>query len=395
MARNRFESGRKMTAPATYSSGFVVFIAMLACCSSSFASAFHPSSLSSASASASGLCSALVTKLEADSRLLRPSQCGTVSELAALSPKRVRLDQENDYFSPSWSESEPPTEGLSRRSWLSRVPHNLGVITAATALAASGAFPAHAASDDIGEVTDKVFVDISGLSSSASAELGQTQRIVLGLFGKDAPESVQKLQRLHSSAGLVGPCKPLKEDFLIQREQLEANKVYRSCTETKDKGTTYDYAQIWRIIKDERIDLGSVSGKFIAREFPTWAEKAATKSTSDYLSLNGPKYLAAVRKGSDSGFGYTIFPVATASSNQDLLDNYLVVGKVLEGEEVVAKINAVSVVSSAKNLNYMAIVGGGGAKSNAPSRSCRYGGPMYCNENKPLIKLTMFRTGVL
>jgi len=217
---------------------------------------------------------------------------------------------------------------------------------------------------------------------------------VLGLFGKDAPESVQKLQSLHS-AGLAAPCKPLKEDFLIQREQLEANKVYRSCTETQDKGVTYDYAQIWRIVKDERIDFGSLSGKFIAREFPTWAEKTTTKSASDYLSLGNCKYLVGVRKGSDSGFGYTLFPLATASSNKDFLENYLVVGKVIEGEDVVSRINDVSVVNSAKNVNYMAIVGGGGTKNNAPNRSCRYGGPMYCNENKPLTKLTMFRTGVL
>ena len=308
---------------------------------------------------------------------------------------RLRWDQENDYCSPSLSESDSSTESLSRRSWMFRVPQHLGVMSAATTLVTSGGFPAQAASENIGEVTNKVFVDVSGLSVSASAELGQTQRIILGLFGKDSPESVQKLQNLHSSTGLAAPCKPLKEDFLIQREQLEANKVYRSCTETRERGVTYDYAQIWRIVKNERIDFGSVSGKFIAREFPTWAEKAATNSASDYLSLNNAKYLVAVRKGSDSGFGYTIFPVATTSSNQDFLENYLVVGKVIEGEEVVSMINDVSVVNSAKNLNYMAIVGGGGTKSNAPNKSCRYGGPMYCNENKPLTKLTMFRTGVL
>jgi hypothetical protein len=44
----------------------------------------------------------------------------------------------------------------------------------------------------------------------------------------------------------------------------------------------------------------------------------------------------------------------------------------------------------------MSSVGGGsGSKNNAPKKDCRYGGPMYCNENKPLTKLTMFRTGIL
>ena len=298
---------------------------------------------------------------------------------------------------------------FSRRGWLSMAPQTTLAIVAATA---SG-FPETASASEtsavaaVGEITDKVFVDVSGLSASASAETGTTQRIVLGLFGKDAPSSVAKLKLLHGTEGLVAPCKPLKEDFLIQREQLEANKIHRSCIESQNRGVTYDYAQIWRIVRDERIDFGSLAGKFNAREYPTWAEKATTTTTkkpSDYIADNDGlasstskyKYLVAVRKGSDSGFGYTLFPVATASSNQDFLENYLVVGSVIEGEEVVEQINNVSVVASAK-VNYMSIVGGGnsGSKSNAPKKDCRYGGPMYCNENKPLTKLTMFRTGVL
>ena len=53
----------------------------------------------------------------------------------------------------------------------------------------------------------------------------------------------------------------------------------------------------------------------------------------------------AVRKGSDSGFGYTLFPTATVRSNKDFLENYLVVGSVLEGDEIVDQINNVSVVA--------------------------------------------------
>jgi len=297
---------------------------------------------------------------------------------------------------------------------LSRTPQQtLAIVATAVVVATSGAtvvgFPELAsASDDpgLGIVTDRVFVDVSGLSVSASAETGTTQRIVLGLFGKDAPSSVNKLKLLHdttsSVGGLAGGCKPLKDNFLIQREQLEANKIYRSCLEGQDKGVTYDYAQIWRIIKDERIDFGSLSGKFNAREYPTWAEKSVQKA-SDYVGSSSTtlpadcKYLVAVRKGSDSGFGHTLFPTATVQSNQDFLENYIVVGRVLEGEDVVDQINNISVVASAKSINYMSIVGGGGggSKNNAPKKDCRYGGPMYCNENKPLTKLTMFRTGIL
>jgi cyclophilin family peptidyl-prolyl cis-trans isomerase len=302
-------------------------------------------------------------------------------------------------------QQQEDAEYLSRRGWLSKAPQAVAtIVVAATsgAIVAGSSEPASASDLDLGEVTDKVFVDVSGLSASASAETGKTQRIVVGLFGRDAPSSVKKLLLLHDtslSGGLHASCKPLKEDFLIQREQLEANKIYRSCVEGQKKGVTYDYAQIWRIIKDDRIDFGSLSGKFNAREYPTWAEKSVPKS-SDYVGSStlpaNFKYLVAVRKGSDSGFGYTLFPMATVQSNQDFLENYMVVGRVLEGEDVVDQINNISVVASAKSLNYMSIVGGGsGSKNNAPKKDCRYGGPMYCNENKPLTKLTMFRTGIL
>lgn len=317
-----------------------------------------------------------------------------------LSSTSLYLDKR--YGSVSSEENQPQHQRkhLSRRGWLSIAPHALAIVAATTttgSIIAGSPEIASASESGLGEITDKVFVDVSGLSASASAETGKTQRIVLGLFGNDAPSSVKRLKLLHgtSGPGLPAPCKPLKEDFLIQREQLEANKIYRSCIEGQDKGVTYDYAQIWRIIKDERIDFGSLSGKFNAREYPTWAEKSYAKA-SDYTAGSSSKYLVAVRKGSDSGFGYTLFPTSTARSNQDFLENYMVVGSVLEGEDVVDQINSVSVVASAKSLNYMSIVGGGsGSKSNAPKKDCRYGGPMYCNENKPLTKLTMFRTGIL
>ena len=61
--------------------------------------------------------------------------------------------------------------------------------------------------------------------------------------------------------------------------------------------------------------------------------------------------------------------------------------------EVIEEINLTPVVTSSK-VNYMGLTGGPNTKS-APSRACRYGGPMYCNENKPLLKLTMYNTGDL
>jgi hypothetical protein len=65
----------------------------------------------------------------------------------------------------------------------------------------------------------------------------------------------------------------------------------------------------------------------------------------------------------------------------------------VEGLDVIEALNNVPVVQSS-SLNYMALTGGTTTK-NAPSRACRYGGPMYCNENKPLVKLSITQAGLV
>ncbi len=273
---------------------------------------------------------------------------------------------------------------VSRRGWLQS-----SMITLST-VATLGAFypPTMAHADDLAiasQVTDKIFLDIKGLPSS-EGEMAKTKRIVIGLFGKDAPQSVEKPKKLVSDEGLPAPCKP-KEERVLQREQLEANKVYNSCIEGQENGVNYDYAQIWRVIKGERIDFGSVAGRFVAREYPNWDDNVPIEG-------NGLKHdragLVSVRRGSDSGFGFTIYPGGKGDI-EDLDTNHIIVGQVIEGMDVIDALNSIPVVTSSK-VNYMALTGGPNNKS-APSRACRYGGAMYCNENKPLVKLTIYKTG--
>lgn len=238
-----------------------------------------------------------------------------------------------------------------------------------------GTRPALAAtSTSEAKVTDKIYIDIKGLSQEDPAP----RRIVIGLFGKDAPEATSMLKALVSPQGLRAACKP-KEVRSLQKEQLEANKVYNSCIEGQDKGVNYDYSTIWRVVKNERIDVGAVSGRYVARQFPNW------------MGENDLKHDAAgvvsVKKGNDSGFGFTIYP---GNGNASFLDrNHLVVGRVLEGSDVVATLNNVPVVTSAKLPSFTDLPA-------APSRACRYGGSqLYCNEYKPLQKLSLSSTGVL
>ncbi|CAJ1949799.1 unnamed protein product [Cylindrotheca closterium] len=271
-----------------------------------------------------------------------------------------------------------------RREWFQK---SLVFGSALVASSISSTTPASAASvpEPAATVTDKIFVEVKGLPT-ADASSPTTQSIVIGLFGKDAPKSVDKLKLLMGT-GLPAVCKE-KEERVLQREQLEANKVYNSCVEGQSSGVNYDYAQIWRIIKDERIDFGSVAGRFIAREYPNWGESSASGLKHDRAGL------VSVRKGSNSGFGFTIYPGGSEASTEDLDNNHIIVGQVLEGMDVIEQINKLPVVGTAK-VNYKGFSGGSGFQE-GPSRACRYGGSqLYCNENKPLQKLTMYRTGLL
>jgi cyclophilin family peptidyl-prolyl cis-trans isomerase len=276
----------------------------------------------------------------------------------------------------SMSDDEERTKAPthSRRSLL----NTLGTQSVAAAMLSQTCFasPAIAAASSRSaeaQVTDKIYVDVKGLSQDEPP-----QRIVIGLFGKDAPQAVDMLKALVSPTGLKAPCKP-RESRSLQKEQLEANKVYNSCVEGQDKGVNYDYATIWRVVKDERIDVGAVSGKFIAREFPNF------EGTNDLK--NDVPGVVSVRRGNNSGFGFTIYP---GNGDSKYLDaNHIVVGRVIEGMDVVNRLNDVGVVTSAKLPSFTEL-------SPAPSRACRYGGKqLYCNEYKPLQKLSLSSTGVL
>lgn len=268
----------------------------------------------------------------------------------------------------------------TRREVFRKILASSAILTSSSAVAADGPI-----------ITDKIYIDFKGVpnnnnDASDAASPTTKDRIVIGLFGNDAPQPVSILKQLVSKEGYRSKCKPLDTTRLLQKEQLEANKVYNACLENEDTvGVNYDYSSVWRVVKDERIDVGAVSGKFVAREFPLFEGK------NNLVHEYG---LVSVRRGNDGGYGFTIFPGQKGSAAAAVLDeDNVVVGKVLEGMDVVERLNAMPVVKSSA-VNYMALTGG--AKGTvAPSRSCRYGGDMYCNENKPLKKVLIENTGTL
>jgi len=307
--------------------------------------------------------------------LLLLAPCSSWTTRARLASKPSTCCQA--HFFDSGKPEEPSS--LDRRYLFQQLIAYPAVVTAG--LIASPALAA-TSSTESASVTDKIFVEIKGLGGPSSTE---TKRIVIGLFGKDAPACTEKLKMLTSSQGLPASCRP-KAERALQKEQLEANKVYNSCVESESTGVSLKYSTIWRVLKNERIDMGAVTGRFVARDYPNWQE-----SSESGLKHDAPG-VVSVRRGSDGGFGFTIYP--GSGKDMEVLDeDHIVVGKVLEGMDVVQELNEVPVITSSK-VNYMGLTGGTTTK-NAPTRACRYGGPMYCNEFKPLIKLSISDVGVV
>lgn len=233
-------------------------------------------------------------------------------------------------------------------------------------------------------ITDKIYIEFKGLSTPGDGSSGNSNdRITIGLFGNDAPQPVSVLKQLVTKGGYKSKCKPLDASRVLQKEQLEANKVYNNCMENEDSvGVNYDYASVWRVMKDERIDAGAVSGRFVARENPTF-EDAGSGLTHDAAGV------VSVRRGYEGGYGFTIYPGTggNGAAASMLDEDNIVVGRVIEGMDVVERLNVMPVVKMAFS---------GGKTQNAPSRACRYGGSeLYCNENKPLKKVLLDKTGVL
>jgi cyclophilin family peptidyl-prolyl cis-trans isomerase len=95
----------------------------------------------------------------------------------------------------------------------------------------------------------------------------------------------------------------------------------------------------------KRIDLGAVSGKYVARKYPSFF----SEESSSTLRHDSPG-VVSVRRGNDGGFGFTINRGGGPIINEanDLDKENIVIGRVLEGMDVVLRINEVPVIQSAK-----------------------------------------------
>ena len=158
------------------------------------------------------------------------------------------------------------------------------------------------------KITAQVYLDVS-------VARGPAERITLGVFGDDAPA---------------------------------ASKFFLSvCKGDYGEGVSYDGAQVSRIEMDKRIDVGKLS-KGGNKKQETWmdgmgkvrirsvslASKAIHRDQNDLL--HDAAGVLSVKKGGGT-FDFTIAP----QSNSQLDNENVVIGKVINGMEVVSKINKI------------------------------------------------------
>lgn len=261
------------------------------------------------------------------------------------------------------------------------------LLSSATAAAAGAALPhatllafaadAPATGTAAARVTSKVRLEFV---QQVSAEESLVLPLTIGLFGNDAPQSVAAFLATARGA-LSAKCKePIGvEDELMARGKLAKKGTYKSCVAVEDEPVTYAYSQVWSIQRGRRVDAGALQGKFALREAPITPPAEGAGLAHDAAGL------LSVRRGG----GVFDFGITTAPGTADDDEVYVVIGRVLEGLDVVAQLDAATVVRAADVL-------GVEAATASREKACAYGSAnSYCAQNKPLKKITLVRATVL
>ena len=225
-------------------------------------------------------------------------------------------------------------------------------------------------------VTDKVRLEfVEQVSAQESRSLAMT----IGLFGKDAPTAVSTFKEACSGT-LVLPCPSDVDvsDAVMERSKQSKKATLKACLGSENEPVSYAYSQVWAVQRGKRINAGAVQGKFAMRVAPTYALSEAAGLSHDASGL-----LSVKRGGGSFDFGITTAPTP------DFDDEFIVIGRVLEGADAVAALDALPVVKAADVL-------GVAPPTASRASACEYSNPQpFCAQNKPLKKVTLLRTAVL
>jgi cyclophilin family peptidyl-prolyl cis-trans isomerase len=282
------------------------------------------------------------------------------------------------------------------------------VLTAAAACTFFTAPPRPAAAATAAEavVTDRVRLEFV---EQVNAEERRVLPLTIGLFGNDAPQAVTAF-RAACAGQLYAPC-PEEADIsgeVMERGKQSKKAALRSCFGSASEPVSYAFSQVWsyallealqpclsaprrlltrhysrparrRIQKGKRIGAGAVQGKFAMRVAPT-----TPSSESGSLSHDAAGLLSVKRGGGSFDFGIT---TGVGSADDDA--QFAVIGRVIDGLDSLAALDALPVVKAADALSVE-------AASASRQRACEYSNPQpFCAQGKPLRKVTLMRTAVL
>eukprot|EP00282_Hemiselmis_andersenii_P046801 CAMPEP_0172088836 /NCGR_PEP_ID=MMETSP1043-20130122/23460_1 /TAXON_ID=464988 /ORGANISM="Hemiselmis andersenii, Strain CCMP441" /LENGTH=318 /DNA_ID=CAMNT_0012751195 /DNA_START=1 /DNA_END=953 /DNA_ORIENTATION=+ len=154
-------------------------------------------------------------------------------------------------------------------------------------------------------------------------------RIVIGLYGKEAPESVGTILKLVKGelpAECIDEDEAYDEEAFGQsdRDRLTKRQIYKQCKAKEGTNLSYQYSQVGTVIKGKRIDVGRMNKLYLAA--PQNEDSNSLKHDSEGV--------VSVRKGGGA-FEFTIAP----GPNPELDKTNTVVGRVLEGAEMVEVLN--------------------------------------------------------
>jgi len=226
-------------------------------------------------------------------------------------------------------------------------------------------------------VTDKVSLEF--VEQVSAEERRNLPLLIVGLFGNDAPRAVE-LFKAACAGTLNVPC-PTEVDLsaeVTERAKQTKKTTLRACQGYADMPLTYAYSQVWSIQRGKRIGAGAVQGKFALRVAPSMP---VTESST--LSHDSAGLLSMRRGGGSFDFILTTGPAPEYDSD------FAVIGRVLDGMDALAELDAIPVVKAADAFNVA-------DASQSREKACAYDSPQpFCAQSKPLRKVTLLRTAVL
>lgn len=180
---------------------------------------------------------------------------------------------------------------------------------------------------------------------------------------------------------LSSPCdRDSTRDAILERVRLEKGKALQSCLAGEGQPLSYEGSTVWRVLPGSRVDAGALASTFNLR-LPPFIEgdNDGGRLTHDSAGI------VSMRRGTDGAGTFLI----TAAPQPALDADYVIVGRVVRGIDVVQALAALPTIKSGNGVGYQALAGDISGRAR-PAKGCRYGSAeLYCTDGKPLRKVAI------